>query len=76
MGSIATIVTLGYGSFGSVNLLPTLGYSLGGDAPNIGPLRTLAAAYYESGAAIGIYFQPGALAAMSHQAGATEGEYA
>lgn len=26
MASIATVVTRGYGSFGSVNLLPTLGY--------------------------------------------------
>ena len=27
--SIATIVTMGFGSFGSVNLLPTIGYSIG-----------------------------------------------
>lgn len=27
--SIATVVTAGYGSFGSVNLLPTLGYGAG-----------------------------------------------
>lgn len=26
MASIASVVTMGYGSFGSVNLLPTLGY--------------------------------------------------
>lgn len=34
--SIATVVTRGYGSFGSVNLLPTLGYSLA--ATVAGPL--------------------------------------
>lgn len=28
MASIATVVTMGYGSFGSVNLLPTLGYGI------------------------------------------------
>ena len=27
--SIATVVTMGYGSFGDVNLIPTLGYSIG-----------------------------------------------
>lgn len=26
MASISTVVTMGYGSFGSVNLVPTLGY--------------------------------------------------
>lgn len=29
MASIATVVTMGYGSFGSVNLVPTLGYGIG-----------------------------------------------
>jgi hypothetical protein len=29
MASIATVVTMGYGSFGSVNELPTLGYGIG-----------------------------------------------
>ena len=29
MASIATVVTMGYGSFGSVNLLPTIGYGIG-----------------------------------------------
>lgn len=33
MASISTIVTLGYGSFGSVNLLPTLGYGIDVAAP-------------------------------------------
>lgn len=28
MASIATVVTMGFGSFGSVNLLPTLGYGI------------------------------------------------
>lgn len=27
--SIATVVTMGYGSFGSVNFVPTIGYSIG-----------------------------------------------
>lgn len=29
MASPSTVITLGYGSFGSVNLLPTLGYGTG-----------------------------------------------
>lgn len=28
MASISTVVTMGYGSFGSVNLLPTIGYGI------------------------------------------------
>jgi hypothetical protein len=32
--SIATVVTRGYGSFGSINLLPTLGYSIGEALPS------------------------------------------
>lgn len=35
--SIATVVTRGYGSFGSVNKLPTLGYSVGAAAAEIHP---------------------------------------
>ena len=35
--SIATVVTRGYGSFGSVNKLPTLGYSIGIPAVVIPP---------------------------------------
>lgn len=31
--SIATVVTRGYGSFGSINWLPTLGYSIGAPTP-------------------------------------------
>ena len=27
--SVATVVTMGYGSFGTVNFLPTIGYSIG-----------------------------------------------
>lgn len=29
MASIATVVTQGFGTFGSVNLLPTIGYGIG-----------------------------------------------
>lgn len=29
MGSPSTIITLGYGAFGDVNLLPTLGFGIG-----------------------------------------------
>ncbi len=36
--SIATVVTGGFGSFGSVNLLPTIGYSIGAVAAPVGPL--------------------------------------
>ena len=38
--SIATVVTLGYGSFGSVNLVPTIGYSIGADTSDFIILAT------------------------------------
>jgi hypothetical protein len=34
-GSIAAIITLGFGTFGSVNLLPTIGYGVGAAATAI-----------------------------------------
>lgn len=33
MASIATVVTMGFGSFGSANLLPTLGYGISAPTP-------------------------------------------
>lgn len=38
VGSIATIVTLGFGTWGSVNLIPTLGYGLGAPIDTSGGL--------------------------------------
>lgn len=37
--SVGAILTLGYGSFGSVNLVPTLGYSVGSAPPSPIPDR-------------------------------------
>lgn len=37
MASPSTVITLGYGSFGSVNLLPTLGYGSNNSNPVTGP---------------------------------------
>lgn len=40
MASIATVVTRGYGTFGSVNLLPTHGYGVGAEAvANVGGME-------------------------------------
>ena len=38
--SIATVVTHGYGTFGNINFLPTLGYDIGVAIARIGPLTT------------------------------------
>lgn len=45
--SIATVVTRGFGAFGSVNLLPTLGFTAGAE---IGPGICAAASGYVAGA--------------------------
>ena len=38
--SIATVVTMGYGSFGTVNFLPTIGYTPLVIADSVGPWIT------------------------------------
>jgi len=49
MSSPSTVITLGYGSFGSVNLVPTLGYSV--SQLVYGPIRISACEVYYPGAA-------------------------
>lgn len=39
MASPSTVITLGYGSFGSVNLVPTLGYGIGVAVESTGRLE-------------------------------------
>lgn len=70
--SIATVVTRGYGSFGSINKLPTLGYSQ--DAGVRGPIRVVAAQLYRPGMMAGGVFRPGAKAADVYRPGAMAGE--
>jgi len=61
--SISTVVTMGYGSFGSVNKLPTLGYGIGAAVVLVyGPARVTAAAVYQPGAMQAAVYQPGAKA--------------
>lgn len=49
MASIATVVTMGFGSFGSVNLLPTIGYGIGASTDQvIGLWHNLALASYDT----------------------------
>lgn len=63
--SISTIVTMGFGSFGSVNLIPTLGYGIGTPVNIVnGPLIFPAAAVYRPGAKAGDIYRPGAMAGM------------
>lgn len=35
MASVATVVTMGFGSFGSVNLLPTIGFGIGEETETV-----------------------------------------
>lgn len=63
MASIATVVTRGFGSFGSVNLLPTLGY--GSNTIELGPLCICAVQAYLPSSVAGEY-SPGANAVGSY----------
>lgn len=59
MASPSTVITLGYGSFGSVNLLPTLGYGIGAQVDVVyGPMFCVAQAYIP-GAQQGQCYIPG-----------------
>ena len=57
--SSASVVTRGFGTFGSVNLLPTLGYSSLNVVP-VGPGRCAAGNVYVPGASFGAVYVPGA----------------
>lgn len=50
MASIATVVTRGYGSFGSVNLLPTIGYGVNQAVVIAGPYIVADVGVYGPGA--------------------------
>lgn len=52
MGDISTIVTMGFGSFGSVNLLPVLGFYLTPAASDTGTSYVNFADQYFFGGAI------------------------
>lgn len=67
--SIATIVTRGFGSFGSVSLLPTLGYSIA--AVVIGPFRIVASLAYSAGADAALGNSGGATASLGNSGGAS-----
>ncbi len=67
--TISTVVTRGFGSFGSVNNLPTLGYDLG--APIVASrLYIQVAAVYVPGAFASAAFIPGPQLATAYVPGA------
>ena len=59
MASVSTVVTRGYGTWGSVNLIPTLGYGIGAavDYPQGGIMR--AATIYADALRAGQAYQDG-----------------
>ncbi len=59
---IAPIVCRGFGSFGSVNLLPTRGYGIGTSVGVPGPYYFVTAALYAAGASAGLIYVAGASA--------------
>lgn len=71
--SVSTVITLGYGTFGSVNKIPTLGYSIG-EAVNLvnGPLL-FTASLYRPGARRGDVYRGGSQAADVYRPGAKKG---
>lgn len=69
--SVATVVTRGFGSFGGVNKLPTLGYSIGAAAVVVnGPWCVEAAQARSAGAVVMQQRSGGAVARQVRAAGA------
>lgn len=72
--SVSTVVTMGYGSFGSVNKLPTLGYGIGAAVVLVyGPARVTAAAVYVPGGKAAAVYQPGGFAGAVYVPGVKAG---
>lgn len=68
--SIATVVTRGFGSFGSVNKLPTLGYSIGEEVVVTPYSFTMEVGrVYVPGAYSGRAFSPGLPVSTTHVPG-------
>jgi hypothetical protein len=68
MASPSSVITFGYGSWGSVNLVPTLGF---GSEVNLieGPFRYIALGTHQPGAKAHGTHQPGAKEHGTHQPG-------
>jgi len=66
MASIATVVTRGFGSFGSVNLLPTMGYGAG--AGPVDSPATLEVGLEYSATFTSLHFEPQSPTEMSYLA--------
>ena len=72
--SISTVVTRGYGAFGSVNKLPTWGYGIGAAAqPTYARIGTLIGASRQIGTLAGMTQKTGVLSGSSQQVGTIEG---
>ncbi len=60
---ISPIVTRGFGSFGSVNLVVTRGFGIGAPSSIVaGPYYFVTAAMYAAGASVGLIYAAGASA--------------
>lgn len=68
--SIATVVTRGYGTFGSVNLLPVRGYSIG--SPIVGGGRNYSPRGYQQGSQNAAGFAQGSMMAVGYQQGSMD----
>jgi len=68
--SIATVVTMGYGSFGSVYKLPTLGFSMPAVIPDVvSPIGVMAGQVYQRGVHRGQVYNPGIHAGQLYNPG-------
>jgi hypothetical protein len=74
MASPSTVITLGFGSFGSVNLLPTLGYGIGEEAQPLGFLRVMAAMAHIPGVRVQRIVYPGPAAGGLYVSGVRQQE--
>jgi hypothetical protein len=74
VASPSTVITLGYGTFGSVNLLPTVGYGSSAAVAGVaGPFCFHEGLAFSPGGTDGLTFSPGGSEGLPYVAGGSEG---
>ena len=73
--SVSTVITMGFGSFGTVKFLPSIGYGNYGNVGTLvyGPIVASSITVYRPGSMAGIAYLPGEMAGLIYQPGAMEG---
>lgn len=76
MGSPSAVISLGLGSWGSVNEVITLGYGSSSVVIVAGPFRATTGQAYSPGSETGQAYSPGAIVGQAYSPGSETGQIA